>query len=87
MISALLKKFEAGALSTSSRDWYFVKYQHNLCVHVPFQYRLITEESINSEDVERCFNLNNNITKDTSNYKPRHLIGKRIVRQEVKNQC
>ena len=70
-----------------TRDRFFGKYQHNLCVHAPSQYFLISGESINCKDEERCFNLIKNITKDTSNYKPGHLIGNLIVRQEIENQC
>ena len=70
-----------------SRDRFFGKYQHNLCVHAPLQYRLVNGETINCEDEERCFNLIKNITKDTSNYKPGHVIGNLIVRQEVESQC
>ena len=68
------------------RERFFGKYQHNLCVHAPSQYNLISGESINCEDGERCFNLIKNITKDTSNYKAGHLIGNLIVRQGVENQ-
>ena len=58
-----------------SRDMLFGKYQHNLCVHPPRPYRLINGETINCQDEERCFNLIKNITKDTSDTKPEHLIG------------
>ena len=58
-----------------------------MCVHAPLQYRLVNGETINCEDEERCFNLIKNITKDTSNYKPGHVIGNLIVRQEVESQC
>ena len=70
-----------------SRDRLFGKYQHNLCVRDPLQYRLINGETINCEDEERCFNLMKNITKETSNNKPGHLIGNLIIRQEVEGQC
>ena len=58
-----------------------------MCVHAPLQYRLVNGETINCEDEERCFNLIQNITKDTSNYKPGHVIGNLIVREEVESQC
>ena len=98
MISGKLKKFCSfehfillkdlkNLTEKMTRDWFFGKYQHNLCVHAPPQYRLINGESINCEDEERCFNLIKNITKDTSNYKPGHLIGNLIVRQEIESQC
>ena len=38
-------------------------------------------------ETKRYFNLIKNITKDTSNYKPGHLIDNLIVRQEIENQC
>ena len=58
-----------------TRERFFGKYHHNLCVHAP-QYRLISGESINCEDEERCSNLIKNITNGTTNYKPWDLIGK-----------
>ena len=70
-----------------TRDRFFGKYQQNLCVHAPLLYRLVNGETINCEDEERCFNLIQNITKDTSNYKPGHVIGNLIVREEVESQC
>ena len=70
-----------------TRERFCGKYHHNLCVHAPSQYRLISGESINCEDEKRCFNLINNITNGTTNYKPGHLIDNLIVRQEVENQC
>ena len=70
-----------------TRDRFFGKYQHNLCVHAPLQYRLVNGETINCEDEERCFNMIKNITKDTINYKPGHVVGNLIVRQEVESQC
>ena len=53
---------------------------NTICV---FIHRLINGGTINCEDEERCFDLIKNITNYTSNYKPGHLIGKLIVRQEV----
>ena len=69
-----------------TKDRFFGKYQHNLCVHAPLQYRLVHEETVNCEDEERCFNLIKNITKDTSNYKPGYVIGNLTVREEVDSQ-
>ena len=40
-----------------TRDRFFGKYQHNLCVHAPSQYRLISGESINCGD-EEVFQFN-----------------------------
>ena len=63
------------------------KYQHNLLVHAPLQYCLISGDSINCEDEERYFNSIRNITKSTTNNWPGHVIGNLIVRQEIESQC
>ena len=39
-----------------TRDKPFGKYAHNLLVHAPIQYRIISGESINAEEEERTFN-------------------------------
>ena len=69
-----------------TRDRLFGKYQHNVCVHGPLQYRLVNGETINCEDEERSFNLIKSITRGTSNYKPGHLIGNLVVRLEAESQ-
>ena len=69
-----------------TRDRFFGKYQHNLCVHSPLQYRLVNGDTINCEDEERSFNLIKSITRGTSNYKPGHLIGNLVVRLEAESQ-
>ena len=70
-----------------TRDRFYGKYKHNLLVHAPIQYRLISGESINCEGEERYFNSIRNITSGTTNNKPGHLIGNLIVRQEVESAC
>ena len=60
---------------------------HNLLVHAPVQYRLVSGESINCEVEERFFNSIKNITCGTTNYHPGHLIGNLIVRQGVESTC
>ena len=70
-----------------SRDRLFGKYHHSLGVRAPRQYRQINGETSNCEHEERCFNLIKNITKDTSDNKPGHLIGNLIIMQEVESQC
>ena len=66
-----------------TRDKLYWKYEHNLLVHAPIQYRLVSGDSINCEDVERIFNSIKDITQSTTNNKPVHVIGNLIVRQEV----
>ena len=61
-----------------SRDKMFGKYKHNLLVHAPLQYRLISGSSINCEDEERIFNSLKSITKTCSNNKPGQVIGTMI---------
>ena len=72
-----------GIASKMTRD----KYQHNLLVHAPLQYRLVSGASINCEDEERIFNSIKDITQSTTNNKPGHVIGNLIVRQEVESAC
>ena len=60
---------------------------HNLLVHAPLQYRLVSGESINCEAEERYFNSIKRITKGTSNNRPGHLIGNLVVRQRVESRC
>ena len=69
-----------------SREKLYGKYPHNLLVHGPQQYRLISGESINVEAEERFFNLIKSITKRTTNNRPGHLIGNIIVRHEVESR-
>ena len=70
-----------------TRDKLYGKYKHNLLVHAPLQYRLVSGESINCEDEERFFNWIKSITQSTTNNRPGHLIGNLIVRLEVESQC
>ena len=69
--------------SKMTRYKLYGKYEHNLLVHAPIQYRLVSGASINCEDEERMFNSIKNITQSTTNNKPGHVIGNLIVRQEV----
>ena len=50
-----------------TRDKIYGKYLHNLLVHAPLQYRLVSGESINGEDEERFFETIRDITHGTSN--------------------
>ena len=65
------------------REKLYGKYKHNLLVHAPMQYRLVSGESINCEGEERFFNTIKNITKNTTYYHPGHMIGNLIVRQHI----
>ena len=69
-----------------TRDKLYGKYKHNLLVHAPIQYRLVSGESINCEDEERVFKLIKNMN-GTSNNRPGHLIGNLIVRLAVESRC
>ena len=70
-----------------SREKMYGKYQHNLLVHAPLQYRLVSGDSINCEDEERFFHSIRDITKSTTNNWPGHVIGNLIVRQEIESEC
>ena len=43
--------------SKMTRDKLYGKYKHNLLVHAPLQYRLVSGEAINCEDEEQVFKL------------------------------
>ena len=70
-----------------TRDKLFGKYEHNLLVHAPLQYRLVSGESSNVEDEERVFNTIRNCSHGTTNNWPGHLIGNLFVRLQVETQC
>ena len=70
-----------------TRDKLYGKYKHNLLVHAPLQYRLVSGESINCEDEERIFNSIKSITRNTTNNHPGHVIDNLIARQEVEAGC
>ena len=76
-----------GIASKITREKLYGKYEHNLLVHAPIQYRLVSGSSINCEDEERMFNSIKDITQSTTNNKPGHVIGNLIVRQEVESAC
>ena len=69
------------------RDKIYGKYLHNLLVHAPLQYRLVSGESINCEDEERFFKTICDITHGTLKNSQGHLIGNLIVRLEVESRC
>ena len=70
-----------------TRDKLFGKYMHNLLVHAPLQYRLVSGESLNVEDEERVFNTIRNCSHSTTNNWPGHIIGNLFVRLQIENQC
>ena len=76
-----------GIASKITREKLYGKYEHNLHVHAPIQYRLVSGSSINCEDEEHMFNSIKDITQSTTNNKPGHVIGNLIVRQEVESAC
>ena len=80
----LLKEvIDINKLSSSiTREKLYGKYCHNLLVHAPIQYRLISGESINAEDEERVFHTIQKVNRGKTNNKPKNLIGNMIVRFE-----
>ena len=84
----ILKKIRPiGIASKMTRNKLYGKYEHNLLVHAPIQYRLVSGASINCEDEEQIFNSIKDITQSTTNNKPWHVIGNLIVRQQVESAC
>ena len=69
-----------------TRDKLFGKYMHNLLVHAPLQYRLVSGQSSNVEDEERFFNTIRNTSHCTTNNWPGHIIGNIIVRLQVEEE-
>ena len=67
-----------------TRDKPFGKYAHNLLIHAPIQYRIISGESINAEQEERTFNTIQSITKGITNNRRGHFIGNMMARYEYK---
>ena len=84
----LMKKlFRLDKLSAKmTRDKLFGKYEHNLLVHAPLQFRLISGQSANVEDEERIFNTISN-SQSTTNNRPGHLIGNLVTRLQVETGC
>ena len=84
----LLKKImPIGPFSKITRDKLYGKYMHNLLVHAPQQYRLVSGISVNCEGEERVFSSLKKITRCSTNNKPGHVIGNLIVRLEVESAC
>ena len=81
------KIFDLDNLKKITRNKLFGKYFHNLLVHAPLQYRLVSGESINCEDEERFFKDIKSILHNTTDNKAGHLIGHLIVRLQVKYRC
>ena len=80
----LLKEIIGFDLHKITREKLYGKYNHNLLVHSPLQYRLVSGKSINCEGEERFFNTIRGITNSTSNYKPGHIIGNVILMMRSK---
>ena len=79
--------FDLSELSAAmTRDRLFGKYQHNLLVHSPIQYRLISGVSVACEEEERIFNILKGLTKGKSNFRDNHVIGNMIVRSQYKSR-
>ena len=60
---------------------------HNLLVYAPIQFRVVSGNSINTEDEERQFNEIKNMCKGTTNNKPGHFIGNIIVRMKCESSA
>ena len=83
----LMKEIFTGKLIALTRERLYGKYMHNLLVHSPIQYRVVSGDSINTEDEERQFNEIKNICKGTTNNKPGHFIGNIIVRMKCESNA
>ena len=59
----------------------FGKYSHNLSVHAPVQYRLISGSSIHCEDEERAFCDLKNITYNKTNFHGNNVIDNIVTRK------
>ena len=82
----LLREIVGFNLVKVTREKLNGRYSHNLLVHAPLQFQIINGESINCEGEERFFNTIKSITKSTSSYHPRHIIGNCIVRHKIKTR-
>ena len=60
-------------------------YFHNICVHFPETYRIISLRSINAEDQERAFGFIKRTSEQTSNRKPNNIITDAIIRNQMKH--
>ena len=83
----LMKEIFRGKLIALTRERLYGKYMHNLLVHAPIQYRVVSGDSINTEDEECQFNEIKNICKGTINDKPGHFIGNIIVRMKCESSA
>ena len=83
----LMKEIFSGKLIGLTRERLYGKYMHNLLVHAPIQYRVVSGDSINTEDEERQFNEIKNICRGTTNNKPGHFIGNIIVRMKCESSA
>ena len=78
----LLKSFfDIGNLSAGMTPFkLYGKYAHNLLVHAPIQYRLISGESLNVEAEERMFKTKKDLTHNKTNFRPGHMIDNILTR-------
>ena len=58
----------------------FGMYYHSITCHSPTVYRLVALRSLNTEFQERTFGQAKNITQQTSNMHPQHIIDNSIIR-------
>ena len=82
----LMKDIFSTTFVNLTREKMYGKYNHNLLIHAPMQYRLVSGSSINAEGEERFFNSIKRITKNTSDNKPGHIIGNLIIRTQVESR-
>ena len=64
----------------------FGKYFHQLTIHAPIQYRIISGNSFMCENQERTFHLCKDITKKTSSNHPGHIIGNLVLRYQIEKK-
>ena len=82
----LIKSIFKDNFVSLTRRKFYGKYFHNLMIHAPIQYRIISGSSINCEDEERIFNMIKSITGSTSSRHPGHIIGNLILRYQAERK-
>ncbi|XP_070555061.1 uncharacterized protein [Ptychodera flava] len=72
---------------TMTQRKFYGRYYHNVVVHLPEQYRIISLYSSNTESQERVFNAIRRITKSTSSKRPGEIIGNVFIRLHAEEEA
>ena len=85
LIHSCLLKYVVGPnpKGLSSRCFYG-KYFHAIVCHSSIMFRIVSGKSANTEQEERVFNTLKNITSNTSNHHPEHVLLNSIIRLQVR---